>query len=646
MLYLPGLALAAAARVAPLPALATAPLLGAALLGGTGLAAGAFGTAWGWQWALGGFLVALAAVVAARVSARRRSLAPVNSPDSIEPPQAGTLARTLTGRLSAHLAGPLGQYLAGIALAAAVLGPSLLAALGGPEHFGQRFDSVFHLNAVRLVADTGAAAPWSFAPVGAGGAYPAGLYLWAGLVMQLTGVSVAVAMQAAALVVVFLIWPIAIAYLVEIVVRPRRRILVGALAFGSVSFPFGLMVWGILYPNFFGLALTPVLVALGWEALGMRAPTMGLRSAIVLLVAGAFGSVLVHPNALVAAAILLLPAAVTALLRARRNGLAIRSSRPWTGIVLAAVVAFPFAWYAAISELTDTRRTPFLGSGKAIGEILLGTSLGKPVVAVLAAGLLFGFTAAVRDRQVRPLVIGFEVAAVAYFATATFTSHLATSILAGPFYNDPYRTAAVLAIPTIALAAYGWDSLLSWVWSRLGEPALPRWAWRALAAGGAVVMALAVLASGGWQDQLGRIRLHYALDETSNILTADELALLERIPAHVPAGERIAANPWQGGSLAYAFAGRETTQPYMSKEAPAPVLTINASLRDAASNPAVCAALAELGANYALEMEPHTIPAVWQAPSNDGFVGLGSAPGFELLDSEGAAVLYRITACD
>ncbi|MGI5950338.1 MAG: DUF6541 family protein [Brooklawnia sp.] len=633
LVYLPGLALLWPVRLPALARAAAAPMLGILVIAGSALLAGALDVNWSWIW-----VVATTVLATGPLAWLRRRSAP---------------APRDTGRDR----GVLLRYLAGVLIAGVVLGPSIIGALGSPEFFAQRHDNVFHLNAIRFVADTGSGSPLSFGTVGATGYYPAAWYDWAGLLVQLTGAPVTVASNAIMLVSIFAVWPLALGWLAEscLPIADIGRALVGPLALACVSFPLALLDWGPLFPNLLGLSLAPVVIAAGWHGLGRsRAPRLGLGFSVALLVAGVAATVLTHPNATLTAGLLLMPVAVAALWRARpRTGVRpqwIRGSRVWTLLVLAGTVAFPVLWLFATTRLADTEREGFMLLGAAAGEVLAGTSLGKTPIMVITIGLLVGLLFAIRRRRLWPLLAGFVLVGAGYVATTTLGDALVASLFAAPFYNDPYRVGAIVALPSLLIAVLGWDVGVRWLLvrtrrltaGRVGSAAHLR---TVLALVLAAALTVAMLASLGWRESVARVQYRFALNEASDIITSNELALIERVPQHVPVDAVIAANPWHGGSMVYAFTGRQVTQYYMTRVPSADVELINSNLNRAAFDPAVCDAVRSVGAGFVLVLEPHVLWSVRQEPPNLGLTGLEASPGFELLDSQGDAALYRITAC-
>lgn len=166
----------------------------------------------------------------------------------------------------------------------------------------------------------------------------------------------------------------------------------------------------------------------------------------------------------------------------------------------------------------------------------------------------------------------------------------------------------------------------------------------------AAALSQATVSSAAFSAAMDEIRHAFLLDPTSDILSADEMALLSRLDSEVPPSAAIVVDPWRGGGLAYALAQRRVTELYMfspGAESDPDIAVIRTSLRDAAEDPEVCAALSDEGAEYYLQMDPHGIGEVDSNAQYPGFVGIDeNTSGFRLVDRSGEASLYRITACD
>lgn len=138
----------------------------------------------------------------------------------------------------------------------------------------------------------------------------------------------------------------------------------------------------------------------------------------------------------------------------------------------------------------------------------------------------------------------------------------------------------------------------------------------------------------------------------SDLLDRDERTLLDRVDAEVPVGVEVAGNPWNGSAFVYALADRATPFPHLvSKfEADPDRVVVAARLSAAATDPTVCPAVRALHLGYVLDFGTAYLWGGDDARAGrdkryPGLEGLATAEGFRLVDSEGRARLYEITAC-
>lgn len=622
----PAPALVVALRLPPLAAMAIAAPVGILVLVTSAAAAGFAGQPWGWPWVAGLAAILVVGLVAARRLAHRNRIA----------------ADLPAGHRSPRILAP---YLAGMAIATGLVGGSVLDALGGPLTFAQRYDNVFHLNAIHL-ASMGHASSFDLSPL-THNFYPAAWHDWAAFVVQVAGADVRTATHAGTLVVAFLVWPLGLAWFVETVLSPGMagRLAVGPLALASVSFPLTLAGWGPLYPNMLGLALVPVVLAAGWDLLDRReTPALGLGSGLTVAVLAGAAVALSHPNAALSAGLVLWPIAIVALVGvARSRGRApLRGSRLWTLAVAGFVVVFPVAWVVMGNSIAaGSIRWPFTTPDVALAEVLTGTSLLHPAVPVLTIGLVAGLVVLCFVPRLRVLLAPFALVGVAYVGAAALETSPGVLLFTAPYYSDPYRIAAVLALLTVPFAVLGWDRVATLLTDRL-----PTRAATVLGVVLAVGLATTATASGGLRMLYGELRADYSVPADARILNPDELALIERLPTTTQPDDVLVVNAWQGGALAYAFADRRVTDWYMNTPPSEAAQYLHDHLNEVATDPAVCAALAETGARYALVLDPFEIPGpADREPTHLGLRGLDTAPGFERVDAEGTSALYLITAC-
>ncbi len=544
----------------------------------------------------------------------------------------------------------LAAYLLGAAIGAVFFLPLLLHSLISPNHFAQRYDNALHLNAIQMVARGDGASPTEFSAVGAGNFYPAGWHEWAGLVAQLTSGDPIRATQACTLVSLCLIWPLALIWLYEALFEARvlGRTMLGAISLAWTQLTFGMLYWGTLYPNLFAFTLSPVVLAAGWEVLKIRKQrTISSGQAVAVFAFASFGVTTAHPNAIFTVfAMLVIPALWTVIrpLRARRAAGGVLRSVVLRLSTLIAVAAFGYLWLRTGSSLRNFWQ-PEMAFGEAIVEALLGVVLNQMFVPVLTGLLVLGTLALLIKPRCWLIIFSYLTVVMIYAISAGMADGPLRQFFGGLYYNDYRRPAAAIAILLIPIAAYGAQSLVSLIGVVIKWR--PHWLIALVLSLVCCVPASYYAANNDqFREQVKWTFMAFELNEGSDILTPDEYELVKRIPQHVPADEKVVVNPWNGGGLVYAIADRVPTTFYLNNARTSGAKTINMGLENASENPDVCDALNQDKARYVLELEPHYISNGYE---NDryysGLDEIAERPGFEVVDSQGEAKLYKITAC-
>ena len=207
----------------------------------------------------------------------------------------------------------------------------------------------------------------------------------------------------------------------------------------------------------------------------------------------------------------------------------------------------------------------------------------------------------------------------------------------------------------LPFAAVGIDSVAVWLRRRLDRLAMLRSAGTGRPGDGrrgriaywviCCLLALAVAAAQvpSIRAALASARTNYAETDHSLLITTDEQKVIDRLDGIVPEGATIAVNPWTGGALAYALTRRDTTAKHILTDNSAAVETLNENLRNADTDPAVCAALKATGVRYVLDFGSnevhfgdHPLP---------GLKDLNNSLAVRLVLAEGGARLYEVTAC-
>ena len=222
---------------------------------------------------------------------------------------------------------------------------------------------------------------------------------------------------------------------------------------------------------------------------------------------------------------------------------------------------------------------------------------------------MIGIGVAIMTRGLRWLVAAHALMAVPYVFAAGVDSNL-SQIVTGYWYNDSVRLGALVPVTALPLAAVG----LTWLVDRsvrLAARAADRVPWLrdprrlgVVAVAGTTVALVALTSDASTTEMYTNLASRYTMTATAQdrtLLSADELRLLERLPHLVPAGSRVAANPWDGAGLAYAVSGVQVLVPQLGARPAGEAKVVAEGLADANNSPSVCRALNDLNIHYALD---------------------------------------------
>ncbi|GAA0307450.1 DUF6541 family protein [Kineococcus aurantiacus] len=628
LLVVPGLLTGWALRLRGVVLLTAAPALTVALTGTTALVAPHLGL----RWDAGTVAAALAVAVAAAALTGRVLPRSLRRGRADDPPRE---------------TGPVLAVVAGTLLGAAVAAATTARGLGRADVVSQGFDTIFHLNAVRWVLDTGSASPVDVGRLtsrdAASAYYPAA---WHGLAALVAEHSTPVAAaNALVLLVPGLAWSLSCALLVRALcgARPLPLLLAPVLAQGFVAFPWYVDRGG-LWPLVLGTALVPALLGAlalataGGERVGSAPADVRWRAALVAVAAaGACG--LAHPDAFFTGALLALVLLVVTVVPAHLL--------PWRGARAQWAVVAGTAGGAAVvaaggwlfrEQLASVARADWPATrsvGKAVVEVLTGAPAGAGSSWVVAALVLLGAVRAARDVAWRWLVVGHVVVGALDVLAAAVDAPV-SQLLTGLWYNDRGRLAASLPVTGTALAVLG----VLWA-----ADALRRRAVRAALATAAALAAV-VAQVGGSAAQLAKSNADAAEDPRTSLVTLAEQRFLEGLRRYVPEGAVVAGNPWDGSSFAYALSGVPVLYPHLRGNFPQDWVFLADHLQDAGTDPAVCAALGRTGVRYVLDDGQLWRPPKLEPAGYTAFRLFQGRPGFVEVASGGGVTLYEITACD
>jgi hypothetical protein len=235
------------------------------------------------------------------------------------------------------------------------------------------------------------------------------------------------------------------------------------------------------------------------------------------------------------------------------------------------------------------------------------------------------------------------MASFLYVVAAGFGLSWFRSGLTGIWYGDSYRLAALLPVVVLPLAVIGFVKAYDVVMAKVRGRATTTPA-RANAISIALI-AVTLLASQGFSVQTATIEAteNYHLSEDSPLLTAQERDVLDHVAQFVPEGSVVAGNPWTGAALVYALGNRPALLPHVGGFDTAKTRFLANRLRNAGSDPNVCANAEFLGVEYVLDFGDQEVHGGRHAFS--GFTNLDESKAVEPLYVKGDVGLYRLTAC-
>ncbi|MGN8024971.1 DUF6541 family protein [Microbacterium sp. 22242] len=541
--------------------------------------------------------------------------------------------------------------LIGLGVAALLLATQLVLIIGDPRNISQSFDNVFHLNAVRYIMDTGSASSLTVGKMTSPGAstafYPAGWHALVALVTQSTGTTIMIASNAVAMVVATVVWPASALLLTRVVAGPHPVVMASAGVVSAVvpAFPILMIDYGVLYPYFLAVSILPAALAATIALLHLcRTHVRIPRSILVVVVLGVLpGLIISHPGAFVAWIALSLVAGSVAY----GKFLAGRPPRrAFVGVSVCFVVVLIIAAIAwkYLKPPLEARGWPVEQSvGQAIGQAITLSPTYGYVCWLIVPLLGLGIGVLARRRRAEdlvPLLLYVSVIALYVVCSAMVWPDLRDR-LTGAWYNNSPRLAALLPMVAVPIAALGSNAAVAWVRRTVGRHGSAR---RGLAVC-VVVAGVALIAAQAYtvQHALRVVSKVYAYSDESHLISEDELTLLDRLAKEVPSRSVIAGSPWTGAGLAYAFDDRRVTMPHMLMGLTGDEQLIMDHLSSATPGSSVCAAIQRTGTGFVLDFgqqEIHGAEHVYP-----GLVGLATSDAVKLVDSQGSARLYKVTAC-
>jgi hypothetical protein len=530
-----------------------------------------------------------------------------------------------------------GGVLLGMVVGAVVF----LRGTGGLGVVTQEWDAPFHANAVRWIAEHGAAVPQAIAPTANMPAdapyfYPVTYHSLLAIVVQLFEVAPSWVLNAAALTVV-LIWPLGVAALGMAWRVPAPIVAVAAAVSTWFSaFPYDSLWRGPLWPYVAGLALLPGVLAVG-RLLIERFSLPGAAAAIALAVTGV---VALHPSLAFLLMVYVLALAAALVLRLepvrwRDAGLPLAVAGALTALVLLPVV-LPAR---AVSAGVQLAKWPeFASPAEGFGQVLLFSPVTPYPQWWLGLVALAGVVIMVRRRRLAWVLAAYVVLGGAYAATASIDNELVNTI-SGPFYNDAWRLAAALPLAGAFAVGEAVVALSAWLAPRMRLGT----SWPAVTGvTTAALVVLALLGNGAYMSRnIERMSGPYGDGPT---VSTGELAAYRWVAERVKPGERVMNDRLDGSVWMYSSAGVEPMEwTFYGTPAGSVADRLTNSLNEMDDDPSVRRLVEEAGIRYVVVGEGFVRLGMERSP---GLRNLAGVAGLEQVFRNDDARIYEVVPLD
>ncbi|MGE9990476.1 DUF6541 family protein [Paratractidigestivibacter faecalis] len=546
------------------------------------------------------------------------------------------------------------------------------------DSFEPLFDNANHLSLIESFAKSGFYSPLfsnlylDNGALSTGAAYyPGGYHALSALIACGLGVSAAQASNICLYAFIGIVFPLSCcAYMESMYPDDRKTRMFGALvtlAFGA--FPWGMLIWGPLYPNLVSLSLVPAFLGVficllrGVAKDGRPSPNLVLATLV-----NAVAVAIVHPNGLFTAGVLLIGPIVYisstwGVRKANR-----KLSFPGVFLALAAIAIIWVACY----------KLPFLRStvnytwpatdtlAQALINVLTLAFSGLDAQIVLGLLCVFGIVAARReDAFTRSMLVSLAFAVAVYVVDTTCDGTL-KHLLSGFWYTDSHRTACTVMLALLPFAALGIKCVVCGLASRLhasfgyGQKVV-QWAISLLAL--VVIFYPSFSIAGGLSvtTQFGQIRdtiRYFNNTPYGQGVDEEELGCGEELAQAIDdPSATVMNNAFDGSPFLYGTSGLNLYYRYLPvnftpDDADDPGVKLAATLADYTSDPEAMALVRHYNVGYVLQLDSDydktgdgSMYPIYNAKDWRGVQSINeSTPGFELVYSSGDIRLYRLTA--
>ncbi|CAM2899670.1 DUF6541 domain-containing protein [Actinomyces slackii] len=523
----------------------------------------------------------------------------------------------------------------------------LARVLRSPAAVLQNHDAMFHLNYIAQIMTFGNASPFGSSWwINGGSYYP---NLWHAVAALHSGTQPTVAFNVMAIMVSALLAPLGCIVLARSLGGgPLAQILAGAAGSGTAWFPGYMLYLHAQAPTALAIALIPfsLAAAILWRRDAASTPIRGALA----VVASVVGTGIAHAGAGQLLVVVSAVGAVVWSLRGRASWLQHRPWGPWVRFLPAVGGAAALALMVSSSMLRLMGDFPQLVLP--VGQTALraltlapmeadGGALAHAPLAVLA---LIGLVLLVRRGQWAMVTVWAGIVALDIITALPRGWWRA---LVGAWWNDEHRIKAVLVVLAGVLAAYAADRLMRMCLALVRQRSVAR---RFLAVGAAVlvVVPLVVSTAGSLRLEAHWARLGYDPDSLIHApwVTDEEVEFIRRVARELPDDAVVYGYPGSGSGLMPVLTGTRSVHRALGKGGPSGTSAYMIEHFDQiATDPKVCELIRQTGGTpvyYAdQDVDDYVVSAEYP-----GYDQVDTSQGFSLIDAQGTASVWLITACD
>lgn len=553
-----------------------------------------------------------------------------------------------------------------------------LVSIDGLDSFARKDDTTVHLSIVRAFIETGTYSTLhstSFLGQGTEGSYyPSAWHIVVAIAASFIGNSVTIATNAVTLSFTAVVLPLGFCLLLSAALPEKRRVILAGSLFATTFaiLPWGFLTKGQLLPNMASYSLIPATIALLITAIETSGKAIRVKMGIGI--AWCIVSIaLCQPNGAFTCVIGMASYAICRIFRGPNDARASFNAKTIVG-ALVLLVAACAAWAAlfvapplqAVVTYGQWDTLLSLPEALASGLSFMYVKWGgiQPVLSLI---VLTGVIATIRERKYLWFTVAYLITFIIYLGNMTLEG-FPRQLIAGFWYADYYRTAAMNALFAVPLAALG----LAWL-IRLIETAfshIPKLRSNAAACNYLAIASFAVVfiicqtvtfsfSVGGFKIENGLMTMRqqiYNLYTWDSVYTDEERAFVQKAESLIENDSTVVNIPNDGTAWSYGTDGihvlfRRTgdngSNPFPSKVNK----IIREHLDEISSDPEVRQAVESVDAEYVILLDDPSGDSPTMESlryEKEKWTGVESitpdTPGFELLLSEGDMRFYKITA--